>query len=669
MWQSFGSKRKMMKTVLKYWALLVAMLSGFLLAMCYPGFDVAGFVWIWSVPLFAGLWIGLGSIRRKRRAFAVGWLAGFVFWFITLRWLLAMGDLEGVPVFGAWLGWIGLSVYLAIYVGIWAMFVATIGNPWRKKPQAPKEEKKLSRLEQKIAAKKSVIQAGEKKRTNIFNGFGDSMRVMRFGIMHASLWVMLEWVRGWLFTGFGWNGLGVALHENSTLIQIADIVGVTGLSFLPILLGSMACQLAKRLFEEAKNGAKFKAHWEIFCCVGLVALTFMYGMRRISTFHDAETFEVRVLLVQENISQSMKWDRNKEQRNYQGYEEAVNSGLKKLDQINIDKLEAAAKEHKGEAFQINPNEFYESVDLVMLPESALTKSMIYLPNKKDVALHSWDEELLKKSIMFDRETNRTRGLSVIYGANMYEGKLDKSTFVRGMNWTYEGNDVSMDYSGKSYNVLALATSDLATDTAKGNEAVSTYAKVHLVPFGEYFPDIPFKDAIAKKTHGKETGVDFNKGESLEPLKWSVRGQEMAVIPAVCFEDTVGRLTRKFVTDKPQFIANVSNIGWFGESIAAKQHLANAKFRAIELRRPMVRSCNTGVSCIVNMVGSLEDGKTGRRQVIEDENGSPFVKDTLYGYVRVPLEPEVTVYAAIGDWFVIACLVLAILTMVRTRLIE
>jgi len=56
-------------------------------------------------------------------------------------------------------------------------------------------------------------------------------------------------------------------------------------------------------------------------------------------------------------------------------------------------------------------------------------------------------------------------------------------------------------------------------------------------------------------------------------------------------------------------------------------------------------------------------------VIEDENGSPFVKDTLYGYVRVPLEPEVTVYAAIGDWFVIACLVLAILTMVRTRLIE
>ena len=86
--------------------------------------------------------------------------------------------------------------------------------------------------------------------------------------------------------------------------------------------------------------------------------------------------------------------------------------------------------------------------------------------------------------------------------------------------------------------------------------------------------------------------------------------DIQLIPSVCFEDTVGRLTRKFVRTEPQLIINVTNDGWFKDSEAARQHMANAKFRAIELRRPMVRSANTGVSGIISTTGSLVDPTTG-----------------------------------------------------------
>jgi apolipoprotein N-acyltransferase len=140
-----------------------------------------------------------------------------------------------------------------------------------------------------------------------------------------------------------------------------------------------------------------------------------------------------------------------------------------------------------------------------------------------------------------------------------------------------------------------------------------------------------------------------------------------VIPNVCFEDTVGRLTRRFVRHEPQVIVNVTNDGWFKESEAAAQHMANARFRAIELRRPMIRSANTGVSGIISAAGSLVDPATGDRQIVEDENGNHFTRGNLYGHAYAPVDSPLTLYAVAGDWFAWLMLVSLAVAIVRQRI--
>jgi apolipoprotein N-acyltransferase len=100
------------------------------------------------------------------------------------------------------------------------------------------------------------------------------------------------------------------------------------------------------------------------------------------------------------------------------------------------------------------------------------------------------------------------------------------------------------------------------------------------------------------------------------------------------------------------IVNVTNDGWFKESAAATQHFANARFRAIEFRRPMIRCANNGVSAAVDTTGSTAHPDTGKPQILADANGSNFTRGSLLTQLNVPVQPTFSLYAIIGDWGVI-----------------
>jgi apolipoprotein N-acyltransferase len=127
-----------------------------------------------------------------------------------------------------------------------------------------------------------------------------------------------------------------------------------------------------------------------------------------------------------------------------------------------------------------------------------------------------------------------------------------------------------------------------------------YDKHHLVPFGEFIPPL-FKwfTALMNIPLG-----DFNRGAVGQPsFEWA--GQRWA--PNICYEDLFGdELARRFVDEKtaPTVMVNVSNIGWFGNSIAIDQHLHISRMRALELGRPMVRATNTGATVIINHRGEV-----------------------------------------------------------------
>jgi apolipoprotein N-acyltransferase len=210
----------------------------------------------------------------------------------------------------------------------------------------------------------------------------------------------------------------------------------------------------------------------------------------------------------------------------------------------------------------------------------------------------------------------------------------------------QGEELVMKEDAKSYNSLSVISPD---------GELQSFRKHHLVIFGETIPfldTIPFLKKIYEQQSGAKYEGSYSSGESLEPLLADAGGHRVGLIPTVCFEDTLGNLARKFARGGPQVIVNVTNDGWFRESEAADQHFANARFRAIELRRPLIRCANTGVSGVVGVTGSVMRGDFAAPQILTDAAGSHFTRGWKLVEVDVPLEPAFTLYAYAGDWIVI-----------------
>lgn len=162
--------------------------------------------------------------------------------------------------------------------------------------------------------------------------------------------------------------------------------------------------------------------------------------------------------------------------------------------------------------------------------------------------------------------------------------------------------------------------------------LGSYHKVHLVPFGEY---IPLKKLFFFLDPVVAIG-NYHPGSEAKPLSFD----RWKVGPLICFEDIFPDISRAHVKQGAHFLANLTNDAWYGNSSAAYQHLALAKFRSVETRRAMVRSTNTGVTAVIYPTGKVV-------------NVSPtFAQSTIVH--RIPLLEGQTVYTKLGDWFVGGC---------------
>jgi apolipoprotein N-acyltransferase len=127
-----------------------------------------------------------------------------------------------------------------------------------------------------------------------------------------------------------------------------------------------------------------------------------------------------------------------------------------------------------------------------------------------------------------------------------------------------------------------------------------YDKHHLVPFGEFIPPL-FKWFV--RMMNIPLG-DFDRGSVGQPsFEWA--GQRLA--PNICYEDLFGEeLGARFVepAQAPTIFVNLSNIAWFGDTVAIDQHLQISRMRALEFARPMVRATNTGATAIIDAQGRI-----------------------------------------------------------------
>ena len=539
-----------------------ALCSGLLVAGLFPPFDFSALAWVAMLPLLAAL----GSVEGKRagwKGFATGYLAGVVSCGVQFRWLAVVSPL----------GMVLLPLYLGIFWGLFGAFAAKLGKA---------------------------------------ESAGASLRV---AFCQAAVWAGLEWLRGWLFTGFGWNGLGVAFHEARVMAQAADLLGVAGLSLMLVFFQAVLTQASWQLIQR-KRGMR----WDLAVAAGLVIAMFGYGKARLAKEAHAESVRLKTLLVQINIPQDAARVLWTDLQVHLAYEEET---LKALD---------ALKSPQGEITPKWP-------DWVMWPESALTGRIL---RTNEGEWGTWQINLDTIS-----QVRSAGPFSLIYGVNELEA--EKS-----------GDELVMKTKGRAYNSIAVMSPE---------DRLQTYRKRHLVIFGETIPfvdSVPLLKKIYEQQAGAEFGGSFTPGDSLEPLPIPAAGTLISAIPTVCFEDTVGRLVRKFTRPGPQVIVNVTNDGWFKESPEAAQHFANARFRAIELRRPMLRCANSGVSAALDSTGSTVHPDTGAPQVLVDAKGSHFARGSLLTELRIPLHPSFSLFAVIGDWGILGLAATGLVVAIFTR---
>ena len=438
---------------------------------------------------------------------------------------------------------------------------------------------------------------------------GKPMRILTVAFCHGAVWAGCELLRGWVITGISWNVLGTAFHDLPQLAQAADLLGVAGLSM--VLVFSQATLLL------AIKQQKWSALAAAAAVVGLVTI---YGVIRIKIENNSDSIRLKTLLVQINIPQQAAQVQWTDLETHQAYEEET---LEALDSL------------KTPDGKLSP----QWPDWVMWPECALTGRIL---RADDGTWGTW--QINQDTI----SQVRTAGpFSLIYGVNELEAERT-------------GGEWLMKEKGKAYNSIAVMSP---------SDELQTYRKRHLVIFGE---TIPFMDSIPllKKIYEQQSGVEyhgsFTPGDSLEPLAIPVGQTPVGAIPTVCFEDSVPRLTRKFVRPGPQVIINVTNDGWFKESAAAAQHFQYARFRAIELRRPMLRCANTGVTAAISSTGSTRHPDTGKSQILTDQEGSCFTRGSLLTELKVPLRPSFSLYAVLGDWGLITLALIGLILPIATQ---
>jgi len=185
-------------------------------------------------------------------------------------------------------------------------------------------------------------------------------------------------------------------------------------------------------------------------------------------------------------------------------------------------------------------------------------------------------------------------------------------------------------SGQMYNSAALMSPQ--------GQWVARYDKIHLVPFGEY---VPFKSLLGFAVGLTQEVGEFSRGSSREPL--AVDGYRIGVF--VCYEAVFPDEVRQFARNGGQVFVNISNDGWYGDTGAWAQHLNQARMRAVENDRWLLRDTNTGLTASIDPYGRVVASVPRKvRTALE----APYA-----------LTSGTTFYTRHGDWFAWLCAIISV----------
>ena len=248
--------------------ILLSCISGLMLTLCQPPFDISVLSWIAVVPLF------VSSVRLKslKQSFIIGCVSGFVHFMTLLYWLtVAMKQYGNMPMLLSAMVLILVCTILSLYIGIVASVASYVG----------------------LKDVKSIF-------------------------VISGIWIGLEFIRGYIpYLGFPWCLLGYSQHDITVIAQLSAVTGVYGISYLILLIN---CCIAHLFIVRSKYG--LTTLYIFIISILIAASAIVTGVWRSSL--SAEKYDsasLRVSIIQPSIDQSIKWDRNYQSKTMKLYED------------------------------------------------------------------------------------------------------------------------------------------------------------------------------------------------------------------------------------------------------------------------------------------------------------------------------------------------------------
>jgi apolipoprotein N-acyltransferase len=518
--------------------LFAALASGFLLWLCYFPASAGWLAWVALVPWLLLVRADMPNWRR----YLLAWLSGLVCFVPALQWMRVAHE----TMFYSWL-------CLAWYCS-WYFLLAL----WL-----------LRRLDRRT-------------------GWPLTFTV-------PVVWTALEFLRSNFAGGFAWYLLGHTQHDFLPVIQIADLAGVAGVTFLVAAVNGLFAETISRR-DRPRRALKWRS---AAVGVGLVVVL-GYGTWQLGRAEFAAG--PRVALLQTNIPQSLRND------------------------SFLDEVRQAAS--VGNVFEISDRMVGRAIgngrpDLVIWPETTFPKEWRVLSPDAPASR----ERTIFKADLADVEA---------YFRN-FAGNIGTNALL-GLNTLV----LCADGVARRYN------SALMTTPTQG--VVARYDKMHLVPFGEY---VPLRDTIPLLAKLTPYDFEYNLVAGEKPTRFRMMthdGRTFTFGALICYEDSDAPLARTYARtgDGPpvDFLVNMSNDGWFMGTSEHEEHLAVSRFRAIETRRSLVRAVNMGISAVIDGNGRIV--ALPRETLRESKVVEAIVKAT------VPIDSRLSVYAYAGDWLPWAC---------------
>jgi len=416
----------------------------------------------------------------------------------------------------------------------------------------------------------------------------------------AATWVALEMVRARLLGGFPWSLLGSSQYQLVPLIQIASVTGVYGVSFLIIWFALAVYSAAVMIVRHPTRRQVWQA--EIVLPMAAVVACYVGGFFALNGGTTA-TSSLRITAIQPNFAQTLIWSEPENARRFQSLLAQSQAAL---------------------------NRETNTAELLVWPESAVPS-------------------------------------------------VDEPTY-EAINHFVQSNHIWLILNGEDVDYYPTETNyyNAAFIIGPDGHWRQAYHKRNLVIFGEYVPLIkwlPFMKYLTPIGGGWTCGDkpatfemehrDVTESHVIEISTNPVASHITSVTcsPLICFEDTFPGTARDAAQDDIDFLVNLTNDGWFGESAEQRQHLANAVFRAVENGVPLLRCANNGVTCLI-------DGRGRPESVFRDAQNSEYAAGALT--VDIPLlapteKSAPTFYNRHGDWFGWACVGITLVWLGRNAM--